>query len=154
MSEEKHVFEVYSIWNGDSDGDGTMETEGRTVPYGRPHQLGGAPGRTNPEEMLTEAVASCYTITLAVIAERKRLPVTKIEVCAEGDVIRQPDKTLKFTAIRLKPSITVNSEDDAVLRKVLDTAHRAEDYCLISNALKGNVEITLEPTILQELVKS
>ena len=148
MAEEKHVFQVHSVWNGDSDGDGTNETEGRSTVYGRPHQLGGAPGRTNPEEMLTEAVASCYSITLAVIAERKRLPVTKIEVSAEGDVIRQPDKTLKFTAIRLKPVITVNSEDEAVKQKVLDSAHHAEKYCLISNALKGNVEITLEATIV------
>lgn len=148
MAEEKHVFEVYSVWNGNSDGDGVLETEGRSTEYGAPHQLGGAPGRTNPEEMLTEAVASCYSITLAVIAERKRLPVTKIEVAAEGDVVRQPDKTLKFAAIRLKPLITVNSDDEAVRRKVLDSAHRAEDYCLISNALKGNVEITLEPTIV------
>ena len=147
MADEKHVFHVHSVWNGDSDGDGVLQAEDRAMVYGRPHQLGGAPGRANPEELLTEAVASCYSITLAVMAERKRLPITKIEVTAEGEIIRQPDKSLKFTAIRMKPIITVDSTDESVRQKVLDTAHHAEKYCLISNALKGNVEITLEPSI-------
>jgi peroxiredoxin-like protein len=148
MAEEKHVFQVHSVWNGDADGDGVLKVEDRASIYGRPHQLGGAPGRANPEELLTEAVASCYSITLAVIAERKRLPITKIEVSAEGEIVRQADKSLKFTAIRLTAGITVESDDAAVRQKALDSAHVAEKYCLISNALKGNVEITLEPSII------
>lgn len=147
MSEEKHVFQVHSEWNGDSDGGGVLHTEGRTTVYGRPHQLGGEPGRTNPEELLVEAVASCYSITLAVIAERKGLPITKIEVAAEGDVVRQPNKTLKFTAIRLKPVLTVDSTDESVKERALAAAHHAENYCLISKALDCEVEITLEPII-------
>lgn len=148
MTEEKHTFSVHSIWNGDADGDGCLETEDRQALYGRPHQLGGTPGRTNPEELLTEAVASCYSITLAVIAERKRLPITKIEVTGRGEIVRQPDRTLKFTAIHLTACLSVDSEDGAVHAKALEAAHTAEKYCLISNALKGNVAITLEPTIV------
>ncbi|HEY3411438.1 MAG TPA: OsmC family protein [Armatimonadota bacterium] len=148
MADEKHVFHVHSVWNGDSDGDGDLRMEDREMIYGRPHQLGGAPGRTNPEEMLVQAVAACYSITLAVIAERKRLPITKIEVAAEGDVVRQPNKSLKFTAIRLKPVLTVDSADEGVRQKALDTAHHAENYCLISQALDSELKITLEPSIV------
>jgi peroxiredoxin-like protein len=147
MAEEKHIFSVKSVWAGDSDGDGVLETDAGCVAYGRPSQLGGAPSRANPEQLLVEALASCYSITLAVIAEGKRLPITKIEVAAEGDIVRQPDRTLKFTAIRLKPVLTVDSTDESVKQKALAAAHHAEKYCLISKALDCSVEITLEPSI-------
>lgn len=147
MTEEKHVFQAQCVWDGDSDGDGVLNAEGRSTVFGRPHQLGGAPGRTNPEELLVDAVASCYSITLAVIAEGKGLPITRIEVAAEGDVVRQPNKALKFTAIRLKPVLTVDSTDEHVRQRALAAAHHAEKYCLISKALDCEVEITLEPSI-------
>ncbi|HEY3267967.1 MAG TPA: OsmC family protein [Armatimonadota bacterium] len=145
--EEKHVFSLRSEWIGDGDGDGSMSAEDRCFDYGRPASLGGTPGRTNPEELLTAAVASCYTITLAVMAEGRRLPITRIDMEAEGEIIRQPDRSLKFTAIRLKPRITV-AGDETQQKKALDAAHRAEEHCLISKTLRGNVDITLEPVIL------
>ncbi|NMC82551.1 MAG: hypothetical protein GYA63_06845 [Armatimonadetes bacterium] len=147
MSEEKHVFTVESIWTGDSDGEGTLSCEGRYTDYARPAQLGGPEGKSNPEELLVNAVVSCYSITLAILAERKRLPLERFEVTAEGDVVRQPDKSLKFTAIRLKPRLHLTDASEEIGAKALEAAVKAEDYCLISKALHGNVEITVEPVL-------
>ena len=147
MEQEKHIFHTSTVWTGDSDGDGVMRSDQISFEYGRPAQLGGKPGRTNPEMLLTQSVAACYAITFAILLERKRLPVMRFEVEAEGEIVRQPDKTLKYAAIRLKPIIDLNGADEATVKSVLDAAHRTEKYCLISNALRGNVEISVDPQI-------
>ncbi len=147
MDQEIHIFKTSTVWNGDSDGDGIMQSDQISFEYGRPSELGGKPGRTNPEMLLTQSVLACYAITFAILAERKRLPITHFEVSAEGEIVRQPDKTLKFTAIRLKPVIELNSADETQIKSTIDAAHRADKYCLISNALRGNVEISVEPTV-------
>lgn len=150
MPEETHTFRLHSAWTGNSDGDGVLTAEGRMLAYGRPPELGGAPGRTSPEEMLLGAVAACYSITLAFLAERKRLPVTRLELDCTGDVVRQLGGTLKYVSIRLAPRITLQGADDAQRASALDAAHKAEQYCVISNAIRGNVAITVEPQITVE----
>src|SRR5438876_11969100 len=107
MAEETHRFELQSVWTGNSDGDGALSVQGRAIEYGRPPGMGGKPGRSNPEEMLLGAVASCYSITLAVLAERRRLPITRIEMACSAEVVRQLGGTLKFVSIHLAPKITV-----------------------------------------------
>ena len=42
--------------------------------------------RTNPEELLTSAIAGCYSITLGIIADHRKLPLVGIETAAEGEV--------------------------------------------------------------------
>lgn len=144
--EETHIFTLESAWTGDSDGSGMLAMEDRYWEYGRPTQLGGEDGRSNPEEMLLGAVASCYSITLAGLAERKGLVLSRLLVRAEGDVVRQPDRSLKFSAIRLHPEITLE-EDESAAAEADRLAHRAEAYCLVSNALRGNVHITVHPRV-------
>jgi peroxiredoxin-like protein len=149
MEEERHFFDVNSVWVGDSDGDGKLIADNREMEYGRPASLGGKPGRTNPEELLVESVLACYSITFAILVEKKRLPVSHFEVSAQGEIVRQPDRSLKYTAIHIKPKITLDSTDEAMAKSALDAAHRTDKYCLISNALKGNVEITVAPEIVK-----
>ena len=148
MSEEKHEFKIESTWTGPSGGDGLLRNSGEAVRYGMPEGLGGAPGRTNPEEMLISAVAACYSITLAVLAERRRLPVARIDLTARGEVVRQPGGILKFVSISLPPRITLDGGDPAQIETLRDFALKAEQYCPISNAVRGNVEISVDPEII------
>jgi peroxiredoxin-like protein len=150
MSDDKHIFTLQSTWTGNSEGSGTIVGEGRTLEYGIPANLGGKAGRTSPEELLMSAVASCYSITLAILAERKRLAVTQIVLAVEGEVIRQPGGTLKFTKIKLAPKIYLLGSDEGQIKSITDAAHKAEQYCVISNAIRGNVEITVEPQVVSE----
>src|ERR1051325_6517823 len=113
MSEELHSYTITSSFTGDSSGDGVLNNAGPAIGYGLPQVLGGAAGRTNPEELLMCSVAACYSLTLPVLAERRKLPVTRIDVTVEGDVVRQAGGTLKFVAMRLKPRISLNSSDGA-----------------------------------------
>ncbi len=150
MNDEKHGFHLTGDWTENSDGDGTLTFDwGGTLDYGVPISSGGKAGRSNPEEMLIAAVASCYSITLALLVEKRRLiPAPRIEIEADGAMIRNPDRTLKFTAITLKPKIYASDFDAATQEKIVELAHKAEEYCVISNALRGNVEITVSPEII------
>ena len=151
MSEEKHCYTLQSAWTGDSDGDGTITTSwGGAVDYGVPADLGGKAGRSNPEEMLLASVTACYSITLSLLAEKRRLPLCRIEVRSEGEVVRQPDKTLKFTAIRLFPRLILKAANEEQQNAAQTMAHKAEVYCVISRALRGNVEMTITPEILND----
>lgn len=150
MSEEKHYFPVKSVWTGNSDGDGTLTTDWGQIEYGVPPELTGKPGRSSPEQLLVSAVVSCYSITLALLAEKRRLPMTRIEVAATGEVVRQPDRTLKFTRLILRPKMMLEGAGEAQRKMAEDLAHKAEVYCVISKAVRGNVEITVEPEFAGE----
>jgi peroxiredoxin-like protein len=150
MSDEQHDFHLTGDWTENSNGDGTVTFDwGGTLSYGVSVSLGGKAGRSNPEEMLIAAVVSCYSITLALLIEKRRLtPAPRIEMDADGVMIRNPDRTLKFTELHLKPKIYAAHFDAVAQEKIVEMAHKAEQYCVISNALRGNVEITVSPEIV------
>jgi peroxiredoxin-like protein len=148
MSQETHDFVIRSTWKGDADGDGHMTLTGTDFPYGRPECLGGAAGRTNPEELLTSAVVSCYAITVALLFEKRRLPILEFDVDATGTIVRQENGRLKFTAIELRPRVVLKENDEKMAASVRDMTLKAEDYCLVSAALHGNVDITVRPEIV------
>lgn len=148
MAENTHIFKLQSVWTGDSGGTGTATGDGWTISYGRPSSLGGQSGRANPEELLLSAVVSCYCITLAILAERKRIPLERIEMAAKGDVEQQLGGTLKFAAIRLSPRLISPGLDESRVLALTEAVHKAELYCPISNAIRGNVRIEVSPEVV------
>jgi peroxiredoxin-like protein len=147
MSENSHTFQVKAKWNGYAAGDGVISTETQTIDFGLPAQMGGLPGRLNPEELFASALGSCYLITLASIAGRRKLPIEEIELRVECKVATQADKSLKITAIQLFPRILMKETEDWILQAVKHAAIRAEEMCLVSKAVRGNVEVTVTPEL-------
>ena len=151
MSEERHEFHLTSRWTDNSDGDGALHFDWNgAIEYGVPVSTGGKAGRSNPEELLLAAAASCFSITLALLLEKKRLPATIIEMEASGAIIRQPDRTLKFAEIVLRPRLKADGWTVEQRKIALDLAHKADAYCLVSNALRGNVTISVLPELLTD----
>ena len=149
MAEEPHHYHIEGSWTGKSEsGSGRLSGSSGEIPLDYPVHLGGHEGKANPEELLLQAVAGCYMLTLVNVAERKRLPITKVEIGVGGEVIRQPGGVLKFQSISLRPKIYLTGADDSQRASTLDLAHKAELYCPISNAVRGNVELAVEPEIV------
>ena len=143
-----HTFEVRSTWQGTRQGTGVLSGAAGNSEFAIPANLAGAGGaRTNPEELLLSAVASCYSITLSLIAEKRRLPLTKVDVTASGQVERMANGGLKFISITLRPTLLLAGADEAQQSAALQAANRAEQHCVISNAIRGNVEVHVEPTL-------
>ncbi len=102
-----------------------------------------ADGRTSPEELIAAAHAACYCMALSAELGRAGTPPAELEVGA----------TVTFD--RIDGNWTVASSELRVTGKVPGisadafraAAVAAKDGCPVSRALKGNVAISVEPTL-------
>lgn len=147
-----HEYPVSVSWSGAREGSGSAKTvrTGIEVPLRVPPEFGGSEGAgTNPEELLASSICACYTITLGIIAGMRKLPVTNIETTAVGEV-EENGPQFTFKKMTLRPSITLAAgatEEQA--KATEDAAHKADAYCIITNAVRGSVEILVEPKIVK-----
>lgn len=147
-----HEYPVTVNWQGGRDGNGQVSGDRSNVasPVSVPPEFGGGvhPG-TNPEELLAKSVAACYTITYGIIAANRKIPVTGIETQAVGEVTEEGPK-FTYKKVTLRPRITLAPDatgEQATMAE--DMAHKADSYCIITNAIRGSVEIVVEPTVVR-----
>ena len=102
-------------------------------------------GRTSPEELLAAAHASCFSMAFAnqlakngTVAERLDV---RVDVTADK---REAGWTVLSSAIKVTG--VVPGIDAETFARV---AEAAKDGCPISRALVGNVELSVEPTLLE-----
>lgn len=146
----KHDFPVDIQWSGGFQGVGTIKSDNEQlkVDFSVPTNFKGKGLGTNPEELLTSAVAGCYSITFGIMAESQKLPLAKIEVNSKGEVEHNGVK-LEFKSITLKPKVYLDSSaTDSQKELAENLAHKADEHCLVSNALSDKVSITVEPEII------
>ncbi len=91
-------------WSGGRSSSGLVETGGQSLQFSVPASMGGLGAGTNPEELLSSAVGSCYTSTLAAILESRRLPVASIEVQVNTLVSDFPGPNARVAAITVNPT--------------------------------------------------
>lgn len=146
-----HEYPVSVTWSGGREGSGTV-TATRTKTTNTlsvPPEFQGPGNGTNPEELLASSIAACYTITFGIIANNQKLPVQDIKTDAVG-IVEQSGMSFNYKSITLRPTITVDaSADDAAIAKIEDFAHKADGYCIITNAVRGKLEIAVEPNIVR-----
>ena len=98
-------------------------------------------GKTSPEELIASAHATCYAMALSnTLAEGGSAP-EQLEVDA---VCTLDDQQLKITTVELDirgsvPGMSAEQFEEA--------AQQAEQLCPVSNALRNNVEIRLNPSL-------
>ncbi len=147
-----HEYPVEVAWSGGREGNGTISygNSGTSVAIAVPPEFQGPGGASNPEELLTSAIAGCYSITFGIIAANRKLPITNLKVNATG-AVEQNGASLIYTQITIKPAITLAADaTDAQVAATLDMAHKADNYCIVNNAVRGKVQVTIEPTVERE----
>jgi len=122
---------------------GVMSCAGKPeLQVATPPEFKGHEGIWSPEDLFVASANVCLMTTFLAVAERAGLAFSSYESTAEGRLELVNGK-LQFTAITIRPSITLKSEEDVVKAKEL--IEKAERNCLISNSMKATV--TLEPVI-------
>ena len=116
---------------------GKPEVEVATPPEFKGHE-----GIWSPEDLFVASANVCLMTTFLAVAERAGLAFSAYESEAEGRLELVEGK-FQFTAITIKPTITLKAEADA--DKARQLIEKAEANCLISNSMKATV--TLEPVI-------
>lgn len=144
---ETFQFALRASWQGGRLGEGRIKTRALDTAVSVPAELGGPGAGTNPEELLLAAAANCYMIALASLLERKELGAASFECTSEGTVVRDGGR-LQFRRIVHRPVIVLDGADEARQTLAKQCAARAEKACMISQALKGNVEVTVEPQVI------
>ncbi len=132
-------------WTGSlAEGSGTIEhvTSGAFggLPVSWASRTESADGRTSPEELVAAAHASCFSMSLSGRLGRNGTPPARLDVTAtvtfdKSDV----GWAVVSSALKVRGVVPgLDAETFAVL------AEAAKDGCPISQALKGNVALSVE----------
>ncbi|PTJ77419.1 peroxiredoxin [Staphylococcus simulans] len=144
----EHDFIVTTQWSGGRDETGTVKGDVLNESISIPSSLGGVGEGTNPDEMLIAAASSCYIISLAATLERAHFTDISINQSSVGTASLNNGK-FKMEKITHHPKITVDVHQKEVLEKRLDKLLKiADNNCMISNSIRGNVEIEIDAVIL------
>lgn len=149
MASQLHEYPVVVNWAGGREGKGdvTAGHSGVSIDVAVPPEFQGPGGATNPEELLTSAIAACYSITFGIVATNRKVPVQSLKVDAVGSV-EQNGASFVYKTITVRPTIVLSAEaTDDQLKIAEDLAHKADAYCIVTNAVRGKVEVTIEPTV-------
>ncbi len=143
----EHVFHLKTTWPGGRNSDGYIEAQNLKTKISIPPEMDGPGIGTNPDEMLLGAAATCYIITLAAMIERAKLPLDKMQMQSEG-IVDVTAGVFTYKKLIHRPTVSLlqhaTKDDYKQLEKLI---YKAEEACMISKALRGNVEIELQPSI-------
>ena len=97
-------------------------------------------GKTSPEELIAAAHASCLSMALSNRLAQDGHPADSLDVNATSS-FEKTDAGFRLTKMHLDVKGRVPGLDDDGFRAAADAA---KDGCPVSNALKGNVDISIE----------
>jgi osmotically inducible protein OsmC len=135
-----------ATWQGDLiHGSGRVSTESGVIAdqemtwSARAEEAEGA----SPEELIAAAHATCVSMALAAGLARGGTPPTRLETEAKTS-FEKVGEGFKLTSVRLSIRGDVDGLEEDGFRKA---AEEAKENCPVSQALKGNVEISLEASL-------
>jgi lipoyl-dependent peroxiredoxin len=139
--------QAWVTWRGSiARGEGTIRGASgglRDVGFTLPSRLGNVEGLSSPEELLAAAHAGCFTMTLGSILARERLPPEQLAVeavCTLDDT----EGSRRIVSIELDVRGRVPGADQSAFELA---AREAEQNCVVSRTLRGNVEIVAHATL-------
>ncbi len=101
-------------------------------------------GKTSPEELLAAAHSSCFSMALSGVLARAGTPPKRLETEAVV-TFAQVGGGWRVTRSALTVRGDVPDADEQAFR---DAAENAKENCPISQALKGNVELTIDASLV------
>jgi osmotically inducible protein OsmC len=136
-----------ATWEGDlMGGSGEVSTESAAVRNAKTKwssRAEQADENTSPEELIAAAHATCVLMALANVLAQAGTPAKRLESEATSTF----DKTaegFRFTTMRLAIRGEVDGLDEDGFRSA---AEDAKENCPVSQALKGNVDVSLEASL-------
>ena len=138
-----------TAWNGGlMDGSGQVEFSSSkvgTFDVSFPKRAADdADGTTSPEEMVAGAHSACYAMSLSkLIADAGGTPQA-LDVTADVTLDKDPAGGFRISTIKLTVRGEVDGLDDAAFQ---DAATKAKAGCIISKALAGVEEISLDAAL-------
>ena len=143
----EHHFHLKADWPGGRNSEGYMEAGNLKTKVSIPPEMDGPGIGTNPDEMLLGAAATCYIITLAAMLERANMPLDTMSLESEG-IVDVTNGIFTYKKIIHRPIVSLKAEaTEKDYNKLKVLVKKAEKSCMISRAIRGNVELELEPRL-------
>lgn len=101
--------------------------------------------KTSPEELLAGAHASCLAMALSLVLGENRTPADRILIAAQC-TLDEVDGAPRITTMHLNVRAWVPDLQPASFEAL---AEKAAALCPVSNALRGNVQISIESDLEQ-----
>jgi organic hydroperoxide reductase OsmC/OhrA len=130
--ENEHKYRVIAWWTSGQTGIAKSDSAPNAIHFTAPSQFGGLEGRWTPEDLLMNALASCFTTTFHTIAGYSKFEYRDLAVEAEGTVSKT-DTGYGFNEIVIRPNLTIAREENRQQAIVL--LYKAKALCLVSRAL-------------------
>jgi peroxiredoxin-like protein len=113
-----------------------------------PAEFDGPGDRWSPETLLVGAVADCFILTFRAIATASKLAWVSLE-CNVAGTLEPVDRVTQFTRFDVTAHLVIALREDADrARRALQKAERS---CLISNSLKGSIDLNATVSIGEPL---
>jgi lipoyl-dependent peroxiredoxin len=97
-------------------------------------------GKTSPEELIAAAHASCFAMALSLMLGEAHTPPERLAVSATC-TLDEVDSAPRITMVTLELRARVPGLEQAGFEQAVE---RASALCPVSNALRGNVEISVQ----------
>lgn len=98
---------------------------------------------TSPEELIAAAHATCVSMALAHALAQAGTPPARLDTEATA-TFDQTDDGFRMTTMRLSIRGQVDGLDENGFR---EAAEQAKENCPVSQALKGNVDVSLDASL-------
>jgi lipoyl-dependent peroxiredoxin len=112
----------------------------RGLPITLASRFGAPEGKTSPEELIAAAHAGCFAMALGSVLAGRGTPPERLDVSVRVTV--ETSGIPKITSSDLDVHGVVPRSDPIAFA---EASHEAEENCLVSRALQGNVEIRVHP---------
>ena len=140
----RQIRSAEATWRGSlANGEGSVAAltsrAFEAVPVSWPSRTEAPDGRSSPEELLAAAHATCFSMALASRLTKAGSPPERLTVRADV-TFAQGDAGWRVASSALTVQALVEGIDDETLTRL---AEDAKENCPISQALRGNVEMTV-----------
>lgn len=138
-----------AVWHGTlTEGSGTFSVESGIIKDSAvtwAARTGAGNGKTSPEELLAAAHASCYAMAFTHALVGAGTPAESLDVTARVGFGPKPEGGMRVTHSHL---VVKGRVPGLTQERFQEAAVDAEKGCPISNALRNNLEITVEAQLL------
>jgi organic hydroperoxide reductase OsmC/OhrA len=128
----EHEYRVTAWWASGRTGLVKSASTPVAIHFSSSPEFGGLEGRWTPEDLLLSSLASCFTVTFRVLAQRADFEYTDLEVYVEA-TLRKTASGYALDKFIIRPTLTVLFDHDREQGTAL--LKRTQTVCLVSKAL-------------------
>ena len=126
------------VTGGRAEGHGRTSDGALDVDLRLPREMGGDERGTNPEQLFAVGYAACFESALGTVARRRRQEAGDVAIDSRVMLVPTADRRFELAVTLAVTLPSIADPDEAV-----DLVREADRLCPYSNAIRGNVDVSV-----------